>query len=239
MKKSASCKKDIWAWQKLTFKRGDEEIKLLKRKLKDLMSQQGQSNLGEEIKAVQKNINELWKREELYWSQWSRLKWLDGGDRNTKFFHASTLQRRGRNRLHRIKNKSGIWVEGKEKIFEAIVDNFEDVYKSDPASDLAFIGEVIPSLVSAQMNEMLLAPVTESEIKEAAFSNRAHKALGPDGLNGLFYQKNWAGVKDDICKAVWGFFNRGDIPAELNETIVALAPKVPLPESISQLRPIK
>lgn len=64
------------------------------------------------------------------------------------------------------------------------------------------------------------------------------KAPGPDGLNGLFYQKNWDSIKGDICRAVWDDFNGGNIPESLNETLVALVPKVPLPESINQLRPI-
>lgn len=238
LKKLESCKKELMTWQKKTFKRGDEEIIRYKKRLEELMSSGGQCTNGDEIRRVQKHIDELWKREELYWSQRSRLKWLEGGDRNTKFLHASTIHRRGRNRLHRIKNHRGEWVEGKEEIFEAILESFEEVYRADPPTDLFHIGNVLPNIVTSDMNEMLLAPITEEEIKGAIFSLGALKAPGPDGLNGLFYQKNWTSVKEDVCRAVWAFFDGGNIPTELNEVVVALVPKVLLPESINQLRPI-
>lgn len=83
-----------------------------------------------------------------------------------------------------------------------------------------------------------MRPVEDGEIKEAVFEMGALKAPGPDGFNGLFYQKNWETVKKEINEAVKVFFCEGTIPNEVNETLVALAPKVPLPESINQLRPI-
>ncbi|CAL9020979.1 unnamed protein product [Prunus brigantina] len=41
----------------------------------------------------------------------SRLKWLQEGDRNTKFFHLTTIIRRRRNRIERLKDDKGVWVE--------------------------------------------------------------------------------------------------------------------------------
>lgn len=58
------------------------------------------------------------------------------------------------------------------------------------------------------------------------------------GLMDSFFKKNWPTVKDDLCKAVWDFFAGRNIPGDLNATMVTLIPKVPLPESINQLRPI-
>lgn len=88
------------------------------------------------------------------------------------------------------------------------------------------------------MNAALMLPVSETEIKKAVDSLGATKAPRPDGLNGLFYQNHWEIVKDDVCVAVKDFFRGGDFPEEINETVVTLAPKVALPESIHQLRPI-
>lgn len=48
--------------------------------------------------------------------QRSRLKWLNWGDKNTKIFHISTEQRRDMNKLFRIKDTSGNWLQGQHDV---------------------------------------------------------------------------------------------------------------------------
>lgn len=66
----------------------------------------------------------------------------------------------------------------------------------------------------------------------------ALKAPGLDGLNGLFYQNHWETIKVEVCAAIQCFFSEGSLPPKINAAVVALVPKVQLPESISQLWPI-
>lgn len=174
----------------------------------------------------------------MFWGQRARVKWLREGDRNTKFFHATAIQRRGKNRIQKIQNNRGSWVEGKEDTFEAILEHYEEVYKSEASFDYEQCLSNNPVIVTSFMNDQLIRTVTEDEIQRAIFSLGALKAPRPDGFNGLFFQKNWASVKKEVCRAIIGFFNGGDLPNEMNETMVTLIPKVPLPESINHLRPI-
>lgn len=98
--------------------------------------------------------------------------------------------------------------------------------------------QCVPRLVTEEMDRKLMAPVDDEEIKDAVSGLGALKAPGPDGFNGLFFQRNWEILKDDIGRAVKDFFQNSNIKNEVNETIVTLVPKVALPESINQLRPI-
>lgn len=41
-------------------------------------------------------------KEEEFWKQHLRIMWLKNRDRNTKFFHLSTLKHRANNRINRI-----------------------------------------------------------------------------------------------------------------------------------------
>lgn len=93
------------------------------------------------------------------------MKWLKDGDKNTKFFHASTIQRRGRNRVQRIQNDRGEWVEGKEETFQAVLQHYAKVYKSDNPTEFDSVLSCIPTLVTPLMNERLGQPFGEEEIK--------------------------------------------------------------------------
>lgn len=62
--------------------------------------------------------------------------------------------------------------------------------------------QVIPHSVSHAMNEKLDAPFSITKIERATFALGALKALGPDGLNGEFFQKNWETIKSDVENAV-------------------------------------
>lgn len=52
-------------------------------------------------------FNTLLEQESVFWHQKSRIQWLQNGDRNTKFFHMTTVIRRRKNRIERWKNENG------------------------------------------------------------------------------------------------------------------------------------
>jgi hypothetical protein len=84
----------------------------------------------------------------------------------------------------------------------------------------------IPRKITDQKNDILNAPLTDDEVRAALFMMKPSKALGPDGFTTGFYQRHWNLLGPDICKAVIGFLNGGDMPAIVNNTILVLIPKV-------------
>lgn len=104
-------------WNRRTFRKADKEIEKLEREIQDIQNEGNKD--WEKVKTLQDRIKDLWKQEETYWNQRSRIKWLRCGDHNTKFFHTSTIQRRERNRIERLRNDQGEWVEGQANINKA------------------------------------------------------------------------------------------------------------------------
>ncbi|KAJ1391223.1 Reverse transcriptase zinc-binding domain [Sesbania bispinosa] len=47
--------------------------------------------------------------EKAYWFHLSRSKWMAQGDKNTKFFHQSTLSRQRKNRIEALRDSNGDW----------------------------------------------------------------------------------------------------------------------------------
>ena len=56
-------------------------------------------------------LEEWLEKDELKWKQKSRELWLKEGDRNSRFFHLSTVIRRRSNRINEIKMEDGTWIE--------------------------------------------------------------------------------------------------------------------------------
>lgn len=99
------------------------------------------------------------------------------------------MQIRDRNKLYRLKDKDGVWLEGHFEILKAIEEYFRVVYvQASPIRSNCL--NVIPTLVTEEANALLMDPVTTAEIEKALFSLGALKVPRLDGLNGVFYQKN-------------------------------------------------
>lgn len=49
------------------------------------------------------HLQEAYKAEEEYWQKKSMIRWLKEGDRNKKYFHVATAERRKRNKLEILK----------------------------------------------------------------------------------------------------------------------------------------
>jgi hypothetical protein len=100
------------------------------------------------------------------------------------------------------------------------------------------VEEVIPSLVTNEINALLIMLPSHSKIKSAVFALNADSAPGPDGFGAYFYQHYWDIVHSDVISSVLEFFTTSWILPGFNSNIIALLPKVPEASSIDQYRPI-
>jgi hypothetical protein len=88
----------LQSWSKQTVSSVVERIEKLRKELnrtstsRDIHSQRRR-------REIEKEMNCLLEREEIYWKQRSRIEWLKEGDKNTKFFHASATCRMHHNSI--------------------------------------------------------------------------------------------------------------------------------------------
>lgn len=110
------------------------------------------------------------------------------GDVNTNFFHQSTLQRRMRNKVLKIKDKNGEWIECPMRVKETIDKHFVHFFTSTGHREWGTILDCIQLQVTADMNSSLIAPVSTEEVKDAILQMGGLKALDHDGFQGIFDQ---------------------------------------------------
>lgn len=88
------------------------------------------------------------------------------------------------------------------------------------------------------MDLELTKPFTPDEIYLASHQLWSLKAPGPDGFSRLFYHEYWNIVQDIVSLSAEAF-DRGKTQMKiLNETSIALIPKVPALKTTTQFRPI-
>jgi hypothetical protein len=88
---------------------------------------------------------------------------------------------------------------------------------------------VIPCKVSAQMNDKLMEPIVESEVKNALFQMFPTKAPGPDGFPAHFFQTHWDICGEEVTLAVLRVLRGEEDLREINQTFIVLIPKVVSP----------
>ena len=83
-----------------------------------------------------KEYFEILQQEKELWSVKSRYNWLIQGDRNTRFFHTSTLIRKRRNKIVYLKNNQGNWVHDENEIVALIRNGFINLFSTRAVSAL-------------------------------------------------------------------------------------------------------
>ncbi|KAB2600004.1 hypothetical protein D8674_010275 [Pyrus ussuriensis x Pyrus communis] len=117
------CRYRLSRWSRSKFKGRSNRIQDLLSQL-DLLQQDWGPNF-DEIRELSRQIDELRVQEESYWCQRSRVKWLREGDANTRFFHSSTIQRRRRNKIVKLRAENGNWVEKMNVVLTAPITDEE------------------------------------------------------------------------------------------------------------------
>lgn len=148
-------KERLKTWNRESFGNITLEKRKLEKQLEDLQTRTMKEGYSEEEKNVEQTImQELMQREkqeEILWQQKSRKLWLREGDRNTSFFHKSTIQSRQYNRISRLKSTARQVVETQSDIEQELVNFYTELLnetKEDTSRDtVAINGTSLSSLL--------------------------------------------------------------------------------------------
>jgi hypothetical protein len=103
-----------------------------------------------------------WLINELKWKQHAKVHWLQHGDKNSKFFHAAATQRKHRNNILAIKDKTRRPCSSKAEIEGAFVSYFQEPFTGGTQLEVGQCIQALDKKVTDSMNENLLAKGTLS-----------------------------------------------------------------------------
>ncbi|XP_057428997.1 uncharacterized protein LOC130722320 [Lotus japonicus] len=236
-----NCTETLMEWNKLVF--GDifrTKKRLLARMegIQKKIVQNPNPFLMKLRKRLWTDYETILRSEELYWAQQAKINWLNLGDRNTKFFHQSTIARQQRNKVEALLNEEGEWTYDSVNLKRLIVNYFKSLFSTDQGLPYSLCSSSsFPKLSGLESTEMMKL-VTHGEVKKAFFSIGNLKSPGPDGFHAVFFKQNWDLIGDSLISLIRNIFSNPALIKNVNQTVLALIPKVQIPERVSQFRPI-
>ncbi|GLT56367.1 hypothetical protein SLA2020_294110 [Shorea laevis] len=175
--------------------------------------------------------------EELFWCQKSRVEWIASGDRNTSYYHATTVIRRSRNRISGLKI-DGSWVKDPFILQHHIRDFFVELFSRKNTQSSHMDYSAFQPRLSNEESAALLQPVSLDEVRSALFSMKALKSPGPDGIQPIFYQKHWEVISNTLLTFINRAFLDGYFELLLLWAYIVLIPKGENPDVIQKFHPI-
>ena len=142
---------------------------------------------------IVRDLEKIWNLEEIKARQRSRDKNIREGDRNTTYFQAISNQRAKKKRIPALETPDGL-LEDTKDMLNHVVDFYKHLFGAKENLGV-HLGENFweeGDKVTDSENELLEAPFTEEEIKNAVFDSYAE---GPLALMAfLFFSINLFGM---------------------------------------------
>ena len=169
------------------------------------------------------------------------MKWLQEGERNTRFFNKAAVHHRQINRLIRLGTEEGLIKEPQEDLEQSLNSFFSNLLEEpdeDKSTSQREVLRHIPQVITEEHNLLLLKPIEMDEVEEVVKQMAKDKALGPDGFTTNFFHACWDWLKEEFRALVEDSRKLGNILKALNATFLTLIPKELGIEDPGKLRPI-
>lgn len=172
----------------------------------------------------------------------SRAKWLEEGERSTRYFLKLERKRQTYNRIDTLRNGNGEQIYDDHEILDELVKFYSRLYSSkniDEEKINNYLSNIhnIPELTE-QDKEICEAQITETEVQEALKLLKFNKSPGIDGLPGEFYQTFWYLIGNLVTEVYQESFNSKELPESMKTSILSPIFKKNDRENLQNYRPL-
>lgn len=82
----------------------------------------------QKYKDLKSTLIRILEQREIFWRQCSKQFWLQSGDKNSRYFHASASTRRRTNQISRLKNSEGCSTDWDGGLSDYITEQFTHLF---------------------------------------------------------------------------------------------------------------
>ena len=188
-----------------------DEIKCLENKLEELLSEKYKND--QNIQEIQTTLENKYEMKAKGAQIRSRIKWIEEGERNSKYFLTLEKKRQSQKSINEINDKKGNKETDQSKVLDIIREFYENLYKTnkpDKSEIRQFIHEtIIDKKLSDNDSAKLEGVIDENECYKAIQSMRKNKSPGNDGISLEFYIKFWNKIKIMLIKVLNTGYEKG------------------------------
>ncbi|WMV46809.1 hypothetical protein MTR67_040194 [Solanum verrucosum] len=177
---------------------------------------------------------------EAFLQQRSKANWIKLGDDNTRYFYSIINHKRLQLATNQIRDKEGKMQTENTSIAKMFVEYYEELLGKKERYRIKVFCSFLKNghMLTIPQQLELIRSYVEKKVKQAMFSIDVNKSLGPNGYGSGFFRDDWSVVGEGVIQAVLEFLESGKLLRQINATIIALIPKIAVPEYASQFRPI-
>ncbi|XP_060183608.1 uncharacterized protein LOC132613554 [Lycium barbarum] len=189
-------------------KEAEKRVNELEKKLTENNNVENRANLNKtkaEFIRLLKNQDEINRQK-------AKARWLQDGDKNTSYFHKVIKYRRRKLNIQSIQDNEGHTIEGHQSTATTTIKHFEDLFGYQEIKGNFSILDIVPKLVTDEMNAMLTTIPTIQEIRQAIKSIDPDSSPGPDGFGAKFFQVCIDIILPEVYGAIKEFFEDAPVP---------------------------
>ena len=170
----------------------------------------------------------------------SRAKWLEEGEKPTRFFFRREQSRIEKNQINSIFDRNDKEVTTKDEIEQAHLDFYNSLYSQgqiDPQIQSDLLSKVSTTLEEHD-KELCEGEMTLEELTAAVNSLAKHKTPGADGIPLEFYIKFWPLLSPLLLSVINECFQDKELSDSMKESITRLIFKKGDKRNLKNWRPI-
>ena len=161
----------------------------------------------------------------------ARVKWIEEGEKNTKFFCSLEKSKRNKNTITRLKKPSGETITDQGSILQEQVQFYKKLYSQETESNNIpqdveiFLNNIdCPRLNNMDANSCE-GLITITEASEALYKMKNGASPGRDGITTEFMKFFWSRLREIIVNSFTESFQKGELSHTQKQGVISLLHK--------------
>jgi mannosylglycoprotein endo-beta-mannosidase len=171
-------------------------------------------------------LAKLQYEEEAKWAQRAKVKHVQEGGNNTKYFHLIANGKHRKKENFQLEQDEGIIVR-EENLKVYIIEYYKKLFGAPTENNFILREDLVADIaqLSTEENNILTVDFTQEEVFDAISQMELNKAPVPDGFPAEFYIQFWEVIKYHLMK-LFDQLRHGDLPLfKLNFGVITFLPK--------------